>query len=213
MTLTFGLLEEPSKSGTGRKHIGVASSYLANLAPGDKLYVSVRASHASFHLPQDPSAAPVILVGSGTGIAPFRGFIQERAALLRAGRKLAPAVLYYGCREAGKDDLHADELKRWEAEGVVAVKNAYSRAKDGGPKYVQDAMWADKERVMELWEQGAKLFVCGSRKVSNGVTEVALNMGREAAMKEEGRCDVDQEKLEKWWDELRNVRYATDVFD
>jgi cytochrome P450 / NADPH-cytochrome P450 reductase len=212
VTLTFSLLEEPSKSGRGR-HVGVASSYLNSLQPGDKLHVSVRQSHASFHLPQNAEQTPVICVAAGTGLAPFRGFVQERAALIEAGRKLAPLLLYYGCREPGRDDLYTDELARWEEMGAVTVKRAYSRApeRSGGNKYVQDALWADRCEIGELWKNNAKLFVCGSKKVGAAVQDVALRM-RAASGKLEGK-DITKEELKQWWDELRNVRYATDVFD
>ncbi|RYC59007.1 hypothetical protein CHU98_g7216, partial [Xylaria longipes] len=84
VTLTFAVLEAPSKSGQGT-HVGVASSYLDSLEPGDKLHVAVRQSHAAFHLPQNPENTPVICIAAGTGISPFRGFMQERAEMIAAG--------------------------------------------------------------------------------------------------------------------------------
>lgn len=212
ITLTFSLLEEPSKSGQG-KHVGVATSYLNSLQPGDKLHVSVRPSHSSFHLPQDPEKTPVICVAAGTGLAPFRGFIQERAALLEAGRKVAPLTLYFGCREPGRDDLYPEELSQWEKIGAVTVKYAYSRTpeKSDGHKYVQDAMWSDRKAIAEMWKNNAKLFVCGSRKVGAAVEEVAIKL-RIRGWELEG-TNASEEEARQWWVELRNVRYATDVFD
>lgn len=170
-------------------------------------------SHAAFHLPSTPEKTPLILIAAGTGIAPFRGFIQDRAAMIRSGRKLAPAVLYHGCREPGKDDLYADELGEWEKQGVVTVKRAFSRTpeKSGGCKYVQDALWADRQRFHELWRQDAQLYVCGSRRVSQEIERVAKSIQQEAAKLNGG--ELSDEDAKKWWDELRNVRYATDVFD
>lgn len=212
VTLTFSLLEEPSKSGQG-KYLGVATSYLNSLQAGDKLHVSVRPSHASFHLPQNPEQTPVICVAAGTGLAPFRGFIQERAALIEAGRKIAPLVLYYGCREPGRDDLYSDELAEWEKIGAVTIKRAFSRTpeKSNGHKYVQDALWADRKEIAELWENNAKLFVCGSKRVGSAVQDVAYRM-RSAGAKLKGQ-ELTEEEIKDWWNELRNVRYATDVFD
>ncbi|ORY56856.1 cytochrome P450 [Pseudomassariella vexata] len=213
VTLTFSLLNEPSKSGLG-VHMGVATSYLNSLEVGNKLHVSVRSSHAAFHLPSDLENVPVICIAAGTGLAPFRGFIQERAAMIGAGRKLAPALLYYGCREPAKDDLYTEELAVWEKLGAVAIKRAYSRTpekSDSNSKYVQDALWADRENALKVWEDGAKLFVCGSRKVGEGVKDVVLRIRREDDEKE-GRV-VEEGSVEKWWEALRNVRYATDVFD
>ncbi|KAI3332740.1 bifunctional P-450:NADPH-P450 reductase [Ustulina deusta] len=213
VTLTFAVLEAPSKSGHGT-HVGVASSYLDSLEPGDKLHVAVRKSHAAFHLPQNPENTPVICIGAGTGISPFRGFIQERAEMIAAGRKLAPAILLIGCRAPGRDDLYADELTAWEAAGAVTVKRAYSRATDksNGAKYVQDLIAAHKDEVVPLWEQNAKLYICGSRAIGEGIKTEVVKMVLNAK-KESGEDDLTEESVTEWWEGLRNVRYATDVFD
>ncbi|KAI1424799.1 bifunctional P-450:NADPH-P450 reductase [Xylaria sp. FL1777] len=213
VTLTFSVLEAPSKSGNGT-HVGVASSYLDSLEPGDKLHVAVRKSHAAFHLPQNPENTPVICIGAGTGISPFRGFIQERAEMIAAGRKLAPAILLVGCRAPGRDDLYADELVEWEKAGAVTVKRAYSRATDksNGAKYVQDLIPAYEDEIVPLWEQNAKLYICGSRAIGEGVKAGVVKMVLKRA-KEHGNEEASEESITQWWEELRNVRYATDVFD
>ena len=211
-TLTYSLLSGPSLSGQGT-HNGVASTYLASLQPGDKLHVAIRPSHAAFHLPADAARTPLICVAAGSGLAPFRGFIQERAAQLAAGRKLAPALLFFGCRKPGVDDLYAEELGRWEAMGAVSVRCAYSRAQDRseGCKYVQDRLWHERDEVEGLWERGAKVYVCGSREVGEGVKEVVLRMRKELA--ERNGWDASDEACRKWFESIRNERYATDVFD
>ncbi|KAK5007552.1 hypothetical protein LTR28_005140 [Elasticomyces elasticus] len=76
---------------------------------------------------RDPENVPVIMAAAGTGLAPFRGFIQERAAQIGAGRTLAPAVLFLGCRDPDKDELYRAELDKWEKMGAVDIKRAYSR--------------------------------------------------------------------------------------
>ncbi|KAI1409982.1 cytochrome P450 [Hypoxylon sp. FL1857] len=212
VTLTFSVLEAPSKSGQG-VYVGVASSYLSSLAAGDKLHIAVRPSHAAFHLPQDVEKTPVVCIAAGTGLAPFRGFIQERAAMVAAGRTLAPAMLFVGCREPGRDDLYADELAQWEKDGAVTVRRAYSRKPEaaGGCKYVQDALKAAEEEVTQLWREGAKLYICGSRAVGEGVKNVIVELAKKEA-KREGK-EVTEDQAAKWWEGLRNTRYATDVFD
>ncbi|KAI0117999.1 bifunctional P-450:NADPH-P450 reductase [Hypoxylon sp. NC0597] len=212
VSITFSLVSGRAKSGHG-DYVGVATSYLEALEVEDMLRVSVRPSHAAFHLPPAPEKPPLILVAAGTGIAPFRGFIQERAIMIRSGRKLAPAVLYHGCREPAKDDLYADELSEWEKTGAVSVKRAFSRTpeKSGGCKYVQDILWADRHHFLQLWNHDAQLYICGSRKVNQGVEKVAKCIQQEDA-KQKGE-HLSEEDAQKWWDELRNVRYATDVFD
>ncbi|KAI0406406.1 bifunctional P-450:NADPH-P450 reductase [Xylaria palmicola] len=212
VTLTFAVLEAPSKSGQGT-HVGVASSYLDSLEPGDKLHVAVRQSHAAFHLPQSPESTPVICIGAGTGISPFRGFVQERAEMIAAGRKLAPALLLMGCRAPGKDDLYAEELAAWARAGAVQVRWAYSRApaQSGGAGYVQDLVGLHRDEVVPLWDQNARLYICGSRAIGEGIKDevVKLVLDEERKRGEE----TTEEKVKEWWEGLRNVRYATDVFD
>lgn len=82
-TITYLVLEEPSFSGQG-KHIGVATSYLSNLKPNDIVYIAVRQSRVASHLPSTTETTPIICIAAGTGLAPFRGFIQKRAAQISA---------------------------------------------------------------------------------------------------------------------------------
>ncbi|RGP76777.1 bifunctional p-450:nadph-p450 reductase [Fusarium longipes] len=214
LTLTYSLLDVPSLSGQGR-HVGVATNFLSQLVPGDKLHVSVRASSAAFHLPSDPETTPIICVGAGTGLAPFRGFIQERAAMLAAGRKLAPALLFFGCRDPENDDLYAEELARWEQMGAVDVRRAYSRAteKSEGCKYVQDRIYHDRSDVFKVWDQGAKVFICGSREIGKAVEDICVRLAMERAKEMPEGKGATEEKARAWFERSRNERFATDVFD
>ena len=108
-SLTYGVVDRPAKSGTGR-HVGVASSYLASLQEGDKVQVAIRSATKGFQLPAEPHKTPIVCVGAGTGLAPFRAFVQERAIMRARGQALAPAVLFYGCRDPAVDDLYRDEF-------------------------------------------------------------------------------------------------------
>lgn len=214
LTLTYAVLDAPALSGTGQRYLGVATSYLASLAAGDKLHVAIRPSHASFHLPVDTEKTPIMCVAAGSGLAPFRGFIQERAAMLDAGRALAPALLFFGCRHPAQDDLYREELDRWQAMGAVDVRRSYSRdpASSAGCAHVQDRLWADRREVQALWDRGAKVFVCGSREVGDAVREVAIRMYVDGAKVNHGR-DLSVEEATVKFDAMRNERYATDVFD
>ncbi|KAH6607847.1 nadph cytochrome p450 [Trichoderma cornu-damae] len=211
VTLTYSVLEQPALSGQGA-HVGVATHFLASLAPGDKLHVAIRQSKA-FHLPSDAENTPLIFVCIGSGLAPFRGFVQERAAMIAAGRKLAPALLFYGCRSPDWDDLYAAEFKRWEELGAVEMRRAYSRAPDKsfGCKYVQHRISHDREDVYKLWDQGAKVFVCGSRDVGKAIEAVCVQLAKEKGPP--SGEEVTEEKAQAWWDKQRNERYVTDVFD
>ncbi|KAI8656633.1 hypothetical protein LRP88_11942 [Fusarium phalaenopsidis] len=213
LTLTYSLLDAPSLSGQGR-HVGVATHFLSSLSPGEKLHVSVRPSVAAFHLPSDAENTPLICIAAGTGLAPFRGFMQERAAMLAAGRNLAPAMLFFGCRNPDIDDLYADEFDRWEKMGAVSVRRAYSRATDKseGCKYVQDRLYHDRADVFKLWNQGAKVYICGSREVGKAVEGVCVRLVMEWS-EEHMKCASTEEKAREWFDKHRNERFATDVFD
>lgn len=211
-SLTYAVLDQPSLSGQGR-HIGVASSYLSHLSPGDIVHVAVKPSHQAFHLPAEAEKTPVIMVGAGTGLAPFRGFIQERAAQIGAGRKLAQAHLYIGYRHPDKDELYREEMTWFSKMGAVEIHHAFSQAPEhsNGHKHVDDALRADKELLRQLWKDGARVYVCGSRGVGDAVKQIAIET-RTAACREKGEDD-SEEAAKKWFEEIRNERYSTDVFD
>lgn len=142
VTLTISVLDAPALSGRKEPFLGVASTFLATLRPGDRVQLAVRASATAFHLPQDPRT-PLVLFCAGSGLAPMRGFLQERALQKKAGREVGRAVLFFGCRRPDEDFLYADsDLKEWEELGVVEVRPAFSRApeKSEGCKYVQECV-------------------------------------------------------------------------
>ncbi|OAA44423.1 NADPH-P450 reductase [Metarhizium rileyi] len=212
LTLTYSVLEQPALSGQGSYH-GVASNFLSSLTAGERLHVAVRPSQA-FHLPSDAENIPLICISAGSGLAPFRGFVQERAAMIAAGRKIAPALLFFGCRSPNQDDLYAEEFARWEKLGAIDVRRAYSRSPDNSKdcKYVQHRLSHDREDVVKLWKAGANIYVCGSRDVGTAVEEVFLDMVQEASKQKTG-IDMTVEKAKEWFDKKRNERYLTDVFD
>lgn len=212
-TLTYAVLDEPSTSGQGR-HIGVASNYLSQLKPGDIVHVAVKPSHAAFHLPSSPETTPIIMIAAGAGLAPFRGYIQERASQIQSGRTLAPAHLYFGCRYPDKDDLYRDEIDSWEQIGAVVAHRCFSQAPEqsGGHKHVDGLILQDKELLSELWEGGAKVYVCGSRGLGDSVKKAFIKLAKEKAVADGNKNAEDDAKLEKWFESLRNERFATDVF-
>ena len=148
----------PPSSGRG-VYKGICSNYLAGRRAGETVHATVRETKAGFRLPDDASV-PIIMVGPGTGLAPFRGFLQERAARKAKGATLGPAMLFFGCRHPEQDYLYADELKAFAADGITELHTAFSRAE--APKtYVQNLIAAQQERVWSLIEQGAIIYVCG----------------------------------------------------
>ena len=143
---------------SGRLHDGVASCWLAAAAPGTRVPVFLR--HSAFKLPAD-SKAPVVMVGPGTGLAPFRGFIQERAAAVAAGAALGPALLYFGCRRPDEDYLYEADWAALQAAGALTkLRVAFSRAQDH-KVYVQHLLRGDAAEVARLVAGGAHVYVCG----------------------------------------------------
>lgn len=140
VTLSISVVDAPSLSGRDEQFLGVGSNYLANLHPGDQVQMVVRPSNAVFHLPMDP-LVPVVMFSAGSGIAPFRAFIQERAAQKKSGRAVGKMLLFFGCRSPDQDYLYSEtDLKSWIAQGVVDVRPAFSRKQEvsKGCKYVQE---------------------------------------------------------------------------
>ncbi|KAF1993752.1 cytochrome P450 [Amniculicola lignicola CBS 123094] len=210
-SLTYGVINTNALAGTGRFQ-GVSGNYLRSLQPGDAVQVSVRSAPAAFHLPASSHTTPILMFCNGTGLAPFRGFVQERAVLLASNphQALAPALLFVGCRSPSADSLYHEEFAQWARAGAVDIRYAYSREPDhpsaAGCKYVQDRMLRDQEDVVRMWEQGAKVYLCGSP----GMVEGARKISREIA--EEKRSDAIPEQIETFFKRMRNERIAVDVF-
>ncbi|KAI0763546.1 bifunctional P-450/NADPH-P450 reductase [Trametes elegans] len=208
VTLTISVLDAPAISGRAEPFLGVASTYLAGLRAGDRVQLSVRASTAAFHPPSD-LAVPLVLVCAGSGLAPMRGFLQERALQRQAGRAVARSLLFFGCRAPAEDFLYGDaELKEWSELGVVDVRPAFSRATEHseGCRYVQDRVRHDKADILRAFLVGGKFFVCGAGKVASGVKQVLVEFIKESRQ-------LDDEGALAAFDEMMNGRYATDIFE
>jgi cytochrome P450/NADPH-cytochrome P450 reductase len=145
-SITTGVLRGPARSGIG-EFSGVCSSYLESNAPNSTVFTFVRQPTIAFRPPDDPQL-PMIMIGAGTGLAPFRGFLQERAAQQAAGVPVATSLLFFGCRTSADDYLYQDELSRYEADGIVKVEAVFSREGNPRRRYVQDAI---VERADDVW--------------------------------------------------------------
>jgi sulfite reductase (NADPH) flavoprotein alpha-component len=142
-----------------RKRLGLASTFLAErINPGEQVKVYVQKAHG-FALPQDPKT-PIIMIGPGTGVAPFRAFLLERNAAGAPGKNW----LFFGHQRSDCDFFYSDELNALKATGLLTrLSLAWSR--DGDKKfYVQDRM---REVGRDLWNwvaEGAHVYVCGDAK-------------------------------------------------
>ncbi|WP_316154116.1 bifunctional cytochrome P450/NADPH--P450 reductase [Cupriavidus sp. BIC8F] len=204
-TITVGTVWSAALSGRGLFR-GVASTWLQGLAPGAMVAGAIRTPNPTFAPAADP-ATPMILIGPGTGIAPFRGFLEERAAQQAAGQPVAPVQLYYGCRHPAHDWLYRDDVERWQAQGVVQVHLACSVV-DGEPRYVQDLLWQRRTDVWARLNQGAMLYVCGDgRHMAPAVRQVLIRIGAEQG-------GMTPEAASDWLAELVSTgRYRQDVFN
>jgi cytochrome P450/NADPH-cytochrome P450 reductase len=160
-SITTGVLRGPARSGAGEFN-GVCSSYLESNAPNSTVFAFVREPTIAFRPPDDPQL-PMIMIGAGTGLAPFRGFLQERAAQRASGVPVATSLLFFGCRTSEDDYLYEDELSQYEADGVVKVDAVFSREGNSQRRYVQDAII---ERADDVWDlianKNANIYVCGN---------------------------------------------------
>ncbi|HWS37679.1 MAG TPA: molybdopterin dinucleotide binding domain-containing protein, partial [Actinoplanes sp.] len=199
VSLTVSVVRFDNLAGRPRK--GVCSTYLADAPAGTEIPVYVQRS-PHFRPPTDPNT-PMIMVGPGTGVAPFLGFLEERQACGAPGGNW----LFFGEQRSATDDYYASELAALRADGILSrLDVAFSR--DQRAKiYVQDRM---REKGAQLWawlQAGAHFYVCGdagrmARDVDRALHEIAINHGR--LSEDEARAYVKQLTADK--------RYARDVY-
>lgn len=145
-------------TGDDKLHEGLCSTYLAG-APA----VACRVKACPHMRLPDDATVPIMCVCGGTGLAPFLGFVQHRAAQRRSGMQVGPVQLYFGCR-AEYDCLHGAKLRQLEREGVVRFSVSYSRQQGSPKEYVYHALERDASAVKELLAPGAsgRFYLCGS---------------------------------------------------
>ncbi|HET6378864.1 MAG TPA: sulfite reductase subunit alpha [Methylocella sp.] len=186
----------------GRERFGAASTFACRaLQPGDRVKVYVQRAH-DFALPVN-NDTPIIMVGPGTGIAPFRAFLQERMARKAQG----PAWLFFGHQRQAADFFYEDELQGFIAAGILS-KLSLAWSRDGASKvYVQDKM---REEAASLWDwisNGAHFYVCGDAKrmaadVERALVEICAEQG-----------EMSQDSAKAFVKDLRaQKRYQTDVY-
>jgi sulfite reductase (NADPH) flavoprotein alpha-component len=185
-----------------RKRNGVCSTYCADVInPGDSMLVYVQ-HNDNFKMPDDPET-PIIMIGPGTGVAPFRAFMQEREETGTKGK----SWLFFGDQHFVTDFLYQTEWQRWLKEGVLTKMDvAFSR--DRAEKvYVQHRMLENSKELFEWLEEGAAVFICGDEKnmakdVHNTlITIIETEGGMKKEQAEAYLADMQQQK-----------RYQRDVY-
>jgi len=197
--LTVGLVEFDA---FGEKHFGGCSGYLANrVEEGAQVKVFVE-HNDNFRLPADANT-PVIMVGPGTGIAPFRAFLQERDANEAEGENW----LFFGNPHFTQDFLYQVEIQSYVKSGLLTkVDLAFSR--DQAEKiYVQDRLREQGADVFAWLEKGAHFYVCGdANRMAKDVHQALIDIVQEHGGK-------DQEQAEQYLKQLRSEnRYQKDVY-
>ncbi|XP_006170481.1 nitric oxide synthase, inducible isoform X2 [Tupaia chinensis] len=206
--LTVAVLTYRTRDGQGPLHHGVCSTWLSSLKPQDPVPCFMR-SASGFRLPEDASH-PCLLIGPGTGIAPFRSFWQQRLhdsehKGLQGGRM----TLVFGCRHPDEDHLYRDEMLKMAWKGVLhEVHTAYSRL-PGKPKvYVQDLLQQQlaSEVLRVLHEEPGHLYVCGDVRMARDVAHALKQL---VAVK----LSLSEEQVEDFFFQLKSQkRYHEDIF-
>ncbi|GAM85089.1 hypothetical protein ANO11243_030920 [Dothideomycetidae sp. 11243] len=160
----------------------------------DGIHVPVHVRHSNFKLPSDPSK-PIIMVGPGTGVAPFRAFVQERAQLAKNGENVGKTMLFFGCRNSKEDFLYKNEWEEYKKDlgDKFELVTAFSRE---GPNkvYVQHRMKEKSAEINQLLEQKANFYVCGD--AASMAREVNILLGK-IISKERGVADQKGEEIVK----------------
>eukprot|EP00002_Diphylleia_rotans_P020438 TRINITY_DN3965_c0_g2_i1.p1 TRINITY_DN3965_c0_g2~~TRINITY_DN3965_c0_g2_i1.p1 ORF type:complete len:655 (+),score=133.83 TRINITY_DN3965_c0_g2_i1:47-2011(+) len=158
----------------GKEKFGVCTRYLCSVPASTNetpVYLKCQVRRSTFKLPTDPKV-PVVMVGPGTGLAPFRGFVQERHALRKqkGADSVGPTVLYFGCRNREIDFIYEEELLSYARDGsLTELHVAFSRESEK-KQYVQHKMAETKESIFKhVYEQNGYFYICGE----------ALNMAKD----------------------------------
>lgn len=193
---------------TGRIAKGVATNWLALKKPenGIKPTVPIYVRKSQFRLPFKANT-PVLMVGPGTGLAPFRGFIQERHFAKKDGKPVGDTILYFGCRHKAQDYIYEDELNDYVNDGTLTkIHVAFSRDQEK-KVYVQHLMKENKTEIWNLLENGGHIYVCGdARNMARDVHELLENIIVELG-------DMDKAKAADYVKKLQSKgRYSCDVW-
>ncbi|KAK7083624.1 hypothetical protein SK128_015040 [Halocaridina rubra] len=196
------------KTPTGRTNKGVCTTYLNQLKPdnGTKFHVPIFVRKSQFRLPSKPQT-PVIMIGPGTGIAPFRGFIQERNLQKEEGKPVGRTVLYFGCRKKANDYLYEEELEEYKNSGLLELYVAFSR--DQQEKvYVTHLMSQNKKDIWKIiGEENGHLYVCGDAKnMARDVNGLIIKICQTEGEMDQTQAELFVKKM------ITQKRYSSDVW-
>lgn len=194
---------------TGRLNKGVATTFLAEKhpnadQPAPRVPIFIRKSQ--FRLPPKPET-PVIMVGPGTGLAPFRGFIQERDFSKQEGKDIGETILYFGCRKRSEDFIYENELEDYQSRGIINLRAAFSRDQEK-KVYVTHLLDQDMDLIWDvIGEKKGHFYICGDAKnMATDVRNILLKVIRTKAGLSETEAQQYVKKMEA------QKRYSADVW-
>lgn len=186
---------------------GVATSYLKRTMPaiGERIPVFIRKS--TFKLPSK-SEVPIIMIGPGTGYAPFRGFLQERKWQKEQGRIVGETILYFGCRKKAEDYLYQEELENYESDGTLTKLHvAFSRDQEH-KVYVTHLLRNNQEEIWDvIGKRNGHIYICGdARSMAKDVRDIILEVIEKLGQKSKSEAEAFLKKMES------QRRYSADVW-
>ncbi len=186
----------------GRPRKGVASTFLAERWEGDTTAgVFLQSQQKHFSLPADGNT-PIIMVGPGTGVAPFRAFVEERQALGHRGRNW----LFFGEQRRGEDFFYEDQFNAWVKDNFLRIDTAFSRDQEE-KIYVQHRLEQNAKDVWKWLEEGADFFVCGDK------TRMATDVDNALHRIVETEGGKTPEQAKEYIDAMKKAkRYKRDVY-
>lgn len=194
---------------TGRVNHGVATTFLSQKHPlnGEPLpRVPIFIRKSQFRLPAK-TETPVIMVGPGTGLAPFRGFIQERDFNKKDGKDIGQTILYFGCRKRAEDYIYEEELEDYAQRDTIKLRAAFSR--DQPQKvYVTHLLEADMDLLWNvIGEKKGHFYICGDAKnMATDVRNILLKVLQSKGNMSESEAVQYIKKMEA------QKRYSADVW-
>ncbi len=185
----------------GRERSGVCSNYLADLDEDASIPVYIH-ENRNFRLPADP-AVPVIMIGPGTGVAPFRAFIEERAAHGATG----PNWLFYGDRHFTTDFMYQAELLKYRRDGILTrLSVAFSRDQ-AEKRYVQHVMREEARELYRWIEEGAHIYVCGdAEQMAPSVHQTLIQIIADQGGQDEAAAEAYLKQC------IKSKRYQRDTY-
>ncbi|KAM9370506.1 nitric oxide synthase, inducible [Phaethornis superciliosus] len=206
--LTVAVVNYRTRDGEGPLHHGVCSTWLNTVAINETIPCFLRSAEG-FQLPEEP-AKPCILIGPGTGIAPFRSFWQQRLYdLEKKGIKGGDMILLFGCRQPDMDHIYKEETEKMRKKGVLTeVYTAYSRQPGQAKVYVQDILQSKLETKVcnILNKEEGHLYICGDVRMARDVAQTLKGILAK-------NLNLSEQQTEEYFFQLKSERrYHEDIF-